>query len=143
MQASLAKLKQTNPDLASKMEKIGNKMEELAKSGTNPQDAMKSIQKEFGAPTKEEMAQLKAAGAEMRSQMPLQNSKLAAMLGGGDSDGDSDSSSGGAKGIGGGSSSHKSHKHHTITTGSQNMTLGDLLSQFSQSANSSNNDSNN
>ena len=58
MQAKLKELKSSNPELAAKMEKIGNRMKELQKSGTSQQDAMKTIEKEFGKPSEKDMQSL-------------------------------------------------------------------------------------
>lgn len=58
MQAKLKELKSSNPELAAKMEKVGNRMKELQKSGVSQEDAMKTIQKEFGKPSKSEMQAL-------------------------------------------------------------------------------------
>lgn len=102
MQANLAKLKESNPELAGKMEKIGNRMGQLMESGSDPMSAMNSIQKEFGAPTQAEMEQLQKFAdfnpGEALAGMPMQNSslleklqsKLQGVTAGGNSDQSSD-----------------------------------------------------
>ena len=62
MQSMLKQLKSSNPDLAAKMEKIGNRMEELQKGGTSMDDAMKTIEKEFGKPSDKDVKSLQSAG---------------------------------------------------------------------------------
>ena len=58
MKAVIAKLKETDPTLAAKLEKVNSTLEELKKSGVSQQDAMKQIQDEFGKPTDSEMKEI-------------------------------------------------------------------------------------
>ena len=58
MKQMIAKLKETDPALAAKLEKVSSKMEELKKSGVSQEEAMKTIQSEFGKPTDTEMKEI-------------------------------------------------------------------------------------
>jgi len=62
MQQKLDQLKKTDPELADKMSKIGEKMEAAQKSGTDPRSAMQSIKSEFGELSDKELSELKQVG---------------------------------------------------------------------------------
>lgn len=62
MQQKLDQLKKTDPELASKMEKIGAKMDQARTSGTDPKTAMQSIKSEFGEFSDKELGELKSLG---------------------------------------------------------------------------------
>lgn len=61
MKAALEKLKSSNPELAEKMQKIGERMESLKNEGVSMEEAHKTVEAEFGKPTDDEMSQLGAA----------------------------------------------------------------------------------
>ena len=58
---ALSKLKESDPDLAAKMEKIDTRMDELRDSGVSGKDAKQTIDKEFGQLSDKELGELREA----------------------------------------------------------------------------------
>lgn len=86
MKAALEKLKSSNPELAEKMGKIGERMETLKKDGVSMEEAHKTIEAEFGKPTDDEMSQLSAAlgrparKSQSSSATPLSSSDVSQLI---------------------------------------------------------------
>ena len=60
-QEGLAKLKESNPELAQKVEKIDSRMEELRTSGVDPKKAMETIKSEVGELSESDRASMDEA----------------------------------------------------------------------------------
>jgi len=58
---ALAKLKESNPELAQKVEKIDSKLEEMRTAGVERDEAMASVKAEFGELSEPERAEMDAA----------------------------------------------------------------------------------
>jgi hypothetical protein len=60
LKQAMETLKSSNPELAEKLGKIQTRMEELGNAGTNPMEAFKAIEKEFGSPSDKELSQMQS-----------------------------------------------------------------------------------
>ena len=86
MKEGLDQLRKSNPELAAKMEKIQTRMQELQKGGTSIEDAMKTIESEFGKPSESEMKSMGGPPKGMRMQLGGGGQmNLGALLGGSNS----------------------------------------------------------
>lgn len=72
MQQKMDQLKKTDPELAAKMSKVGEKMEAAMKNGTDPKAAMQSIKSEVGELSDKELSELKSLGLGGRQGGPMQ-----------------------------------------------------------------------
>jgi len=70
MQDAIAKLKDTDPELAEKMEQIDTRLNELREQGVSHEDAMATIDSEFGKLSDEEMQKVDAAMGKTRPSGP-------------------------------------------------------------------------